>query len=108
MRDRPTIRQIERERLAQFGVLTMVSALLNHTLNPEGVRLLADLETTADGAELVPPLLHDLPQLRKALVGKVYMDSDNTLLVVIPPAIEIGRAHAQPPVTNAHIVCRVL
>src|SRR3546814_9800320 len=65
MRDRPTIRQIERERLAQFGVLTMVSALLNHTLNPEGVRLLADLETTADGAELVPPLLHDLPQLRK-------------------------------------------
>lgn len=91
MRDRPAIRQIERERLAQFGVLTMVSAMLNHTLNPAGVRLLADLETTADGTELVPPQLHDLPQLRKALVGKVYMGSDNTLLVVIPPAIVLDK-----------------
>lgn len=91
VRERPALQQIERERLAQFGVLTMVSAMLNHTLNPAGVRLLADLETTADGTELLPPQLHDLPQLRKALVGKVYRGSDNTLLVVIPPAIVLDK-----------------
>src|SRR3546814_15969500 len=92
MRDRPTIRQIERERLAQFGVLAMVSALLNHTPYPEGVRLLADLEPTADGTELVPPLLHDLPQLRQPLGGKVYQGSETTLLWVIPQAIVLVTA----------------
>ena len=90
-RDRPAIRQIDRERLAQFGLLTMVSAMLNHSLNPEGVRLLAGFETTADGTQIVAPQLHDLPALRKLLIGKVYVGNDNTLLVVIPPAIVLDK-----------------
>ena len=90
LRDRPAIRQIDRARLAQFGLLTMVQAMLNHSLNPEGVRLVAGLETADDGT-LVAPQLHDLPVLRKLLIGKVYVGGDNTLLVVIPPTIVLDR-----------------
>jgi hypothetical protein len=88
--DRPVLRQIERERLAQFGLLTMVQSMLNHTLAPEGVRMVAGFETAADGT-LVAPQLHDLPALRQLMIGKVYMGDNNTLLVVIPPTIVLDR-----------------
>jgi len=90
LRDRPAIRQIDRARLAQFGLITMVQAMLNHSLNPEGVRLVAGLDTADDGT-LVAPQLHDLPVLRKLLIGKVFIGGDNTLLVVIPPAIVLDK-----------------
>lgn len=86
LNDRPVLRQIDRERLAQFGLITMVQAMLNHTLAPEGVRLVAGFDTAADGTP-VAPQLHDLPALRKLMIGKVYVGDANTLLVVIPPAI---------------------
>lgn len=92
LRDRPVLRQIDRQRLAQFGLLTMVQALLNYSLNPEGVRVMAGLDPNApDPADLTPPQLHDLPALRKLMIGKVYIGSNNTLLVVIPPAIVLDK-----------------
>lgn len=86
VRDRPALRQVPRELLAEFGLLTMVQAMLSHTLDAEGVKTLAGLETADDGSLVAPPL-HDLPALRKLMIGKVYLASNNTLLVVIPPAI---------------------
>jgi hypothetical protein len=90
LRDRPAIRQIDRGRLAQFGLLTMVQSMLNHTLAPEGVRMVAGFETAADGTPIAPQL-HDLPALRQFMIGKVYMGDNNTLLVVIPPTIVLDR-----------------
>jgi hypothetical protein len=88
--DRPALRQVERARLAEFGVLTMVQSMLNHTLAPDGVRMVAGFDTAADGT-LVAPQLHDLPALRQLMIGKVYMGDNNTLLVVIPPTIVLDR-----------------
>ena len=88
--DRPTLRQIERARLAQFGMLTVVQSLLSHTLAPEGVWQVAGFDTAADGTPIAPQL-HDLPALRQLMIGKVYRGSNNTLLVVIPPAIVLDK-----------------
>lgn len=90
--DRPALRQVDRDRLAQFGVMTMVQAMLNHTLAPSGVWQVAGFDTAADGTPLVPQL-HDLPALRQLMIGKVYMGSNNTLLVVIPPALVLDRVN---------------
>ena len=90
LRDRPAVRQIDRGRLAQFGLLTMVQSMLNHTLAPEGVRMVAGFETAADGTPIAPQL-HDLPVLRQLMIGKIYMGDNNTLLVVIPPTIVLDR-----------------
>lgn len=90
--DRPAIRQIDREVLGRLGALTMVTALLNHTLAPEAAQLMASLDPeSAELAGLEPPQLHDLPILRELLIGKVYIGDDNTLLVVIPPAIVLDK-----------------
>lgn len=90
IRDRPVLRQVDRQQLAELGVLTMVQSLLNHTLAPDGVRMVAGFETADDGS-LAAPQLHDLPALRKLKIGKVYIGGDNTLLVAIPPAIVLDR-----------------
>lgn len=93
MRDRPAIRQIDRNLLAKFGAISMAAALLNHTLHPEGVKLMAEMNPTGDvSANLTPPDLSDLLLLRKLLIGKVYVGADNTLLVVIPPTIVLPEA----------------
>ena len=93
MRDRPAIRQIDRNLLAKFAAISMAAALLNHTLHPEGVKLMAEMNPTGDvSANLTPPDLSDLLLLRKLLIGKVYIGADNTLLVVIPPTIVLPEA----------------
>lgn len=88
--DRPALRQIDRARLAELGAISLISAMLNHTLDAEGVKMVAGVETAADGS-LVPAQLHDLPALRQLKIGTVYRGSNNTLLVVIPPAIVLDR-----------------
>lgn len=90
VRDRPVLRQIDRAQLAEFGLFTLVQSMLSHSLAPEGVRLVAGFATEGDGA-LVAPEFHDLPALRKLMIGKVYIGSDSTLLVAIPPAVVLDR-----------------
>lgn len=88
--DRPALRQIDRARLAELGAISLISAMLNHTLDAEGVKMVAGVEIAADGT-LVSAQFHDLPALRQLKVGTVYMGSNNTLLVVIPPAVVLDR-----------------
>ena len=90
IRDRPVLKQIAREQLARFGMITLVQSMLSHTLGPEGVRMVAGFDVAGDGT-LVAPALHDLPALRELMIGKVYLGRDNTLLVAIPPAIVLDR-----------------
>ncbi len=88
LRDRPAIRQIDHSLLAKFSAISMAVALLNHTLHPEGVKLMAEMNPNGEfAADLTPTVQHDVPLLRKLLIGKVYVGADNTLLVVIPPTV---------------------
>jgi hypothetical protein len=88
LRDRPALRQIDRSLLAKLNVVSLAVAMLNHTLDPEGVALMSGLDADGDvAATLSPALQHDVPLLRKLLIGKVYIADNNTLLVVIPPTI---------------------
>lgn len=91
LRDRPALRQIDRSLLAKLNVVSLAVAMLNHTLDPEGVALMSGLDADGDAATtLSPALQHDVPLLRKLLIGKVYIADNNTLLVVIPPAIVLS------------------
>jgi hypothetical protein len=91
LRDRPALRQIDRSLLAKLNVVSLAVAMLNHTLDPQGVALMSGLDADGDvAATLSPALQHDVPLLRKLLIGKVYIADNNTLLVVIPPAIVLS------------------
>ena len=89
---RPQIQQIDPQVLAQFGAIQAVIQLLNYTLNPLVFNAMAEMQ--ADGnlaADLTPQDQTDLLLLRRLLIGKVYIGADNTLLILIPPAIVLNR-----------------
>lgn len=88
----PELQQIDPQTLAQFGAIAMVTQLLNHTLNPQAFNAVADMQNGGTvSADLTPQQQTDIPLLRKHLIGKVYIGANNTLLIVIPPALVLDR-----------------
>src|SRR3546814_9989952 len=47
-------------------------------------------------------------QRLRAVAGQILGPVDNLATAVVTTAREIGRAPVRPPVTNAHLVCRLL
>lgn len=89
---RPELRQVDPRVLGQLAALTMVGQLLTHTLNPQAFNAMAEMQHNGTAsAELTPEQQTEIPLLRKHLIGKVYIGADNTLLIVIPPAIVLDR-----------------
>jgi hypothetical protein len=89
---RPQVQQIDPQVLAQLGALSIIVQLLGNTLVPVAFKEVAEMQ--ADGtiaADLTPQDQTDLLLLRKLLVGKVYLGANNTLLILIPPAIVLNR-----------------
>lgn len=89
---RPELRQIDPRVLGQLAAITMVGQLLTYTLNPQAFNAMAEMQQSGTvSADLTPQQQTEIPLLRKRLVGKVYIGADNTLLIVIPPAIVLDR-----------------
>ncbi len=89
---RPQIQQIDPQVLAQFGAIQAVIQLLNYSLNPVVFNAMAEMERDGKvAANLTPQDETDLLLLRKLLIGKVYIGANNTLLILIPPAIVLDR-----------------
>jgi hypothetical protein len=89
---RPELRQIHPRVLGQLGAISMITQILNQSLEPAGVKALAELgQSSGVSSDLAQQYLTDIPLLRQLLIGKVYIGADNTLLIVIPPAIVLDR-----------------
>lgn len=92
----PTLQQLEPAQLNKLQAYSMMVELAQHTLTAPLLNTLARLNHLDDGAlnttvSLTPAQETEIPLLRRLIVGKVYRGADNTLLVVIPPAIVLDR-----------------
>lgn len=88
----PQLRQVDPQALAQLSAIVMVAQLLSHTLTPQAFNAMAEMEQNGTvSADLTPEQQTEIPLLRKHLVGKVYIGANNTLLIVIPPALVLER-----------------
>ncbi|WP_193366864.1 hypothetical protein [Pelagibius marinus] len=88
----PSLQQVEPAQLQKLQAYSLMVELAHHTLTTPLVNVIARLNhVSADQLtgtpDLTPAHETEIPVLRKLIVGKVYRGPDNTLLVVIPPAI---------------------
>ena len=89
---RPELRQVDPRVLGQLAAITMMGQLLTYTLNPQAFNAMAEMQQNGTvAADLTPEQQTEIPLLRKRLIGKAYIGADNTLLIVIPPAIVLDR-----------------
>jgi len=96
-RSLPTLQQIAPEQMQKLQAYSLMSQLATYALGADVMNLMASL-SDADAAQLngtagltAVQRETEIPALRKLIVGKVYRGPDNTLLVVIPPAIVLDR-----------------
>lgn len=95
----PSLQQISPNQLARLQFSSLMVELANHQLNGMLLGVIASLNRTSApdlpapevSGELSPAQQTEIPMLRKLIVGKVYRGANNTLLVVIPPAIVLDR-----------------
>jgi len=96
-RNLPTLQQIEPAQLQKLQGYSLMVELAQHTLMAPVMDVIAKLNNTAtvdlnSVAGLTPAQREtEIPALRQLIVGKVYRGPENTLLVVIPPAIVMDR-----------------
>jgi hypothetical protein len=88
----PSLQQIEPAQLQKLQAYSLMVELAHHTLAPPLVSMMARLNhLNADQLQGTPGLTSaqetEIPVLRELIVGKVYRGPNNTLLVLIPPAI---------------------
>lgn len=87
-RARPALQQVAPATLAVLGTIPLVTRMLLHSITPQAAQLAADPEQDPQSlSDVGVDVMADIPRLRALLIGKVYIGSNNTLLVVIPPAI---------------------
>lgn len=93
----PTLQQIEPAQLQKLQTYSLMVELTRYTLGPEIMNMMAALGDVSaaqlnDMSNLTPAQREtEIPALRRLIVGKVYRGPNNTLLVVIPPAIVLDR-----------------
>jgi hypothetical protein len=95
VRGKPTIDQISPESLTTLGTISIINQLLLHTVAPEGMTLLGNLnvDPAADqrsAQNVGVDVATELPVLRDHVVGRAYLGPNNTILVVVRPATVVG------------------
>lgn len=96
-RQLPTLQQIEPAQLQKLQAYSLMVELARHTLAGQVMDVIANLNhMSAADLEAIAGLTPaqrqtEIPVLRQLIVGKVYRGPNNTLLVVIPPAIVLDR-----------------
>lgn len=96
LRSAPKIEQISPERLAALGGVPVMHQLLTQTLAPETTALLGGL--TAEGDQKAEAslqsvgvdVLGQIPTLREHIIGRAYKGPNNTLMLVVRPALVAG------------------
>lgn len=89
----PSLQQIAPAQMQKLQAYSLMVELAQHTLTTPMLEVIAklnhmqpaDLNNTAELTDVQRQT--EIPALRQLIVGKVYRGPDNTLLVVIPPAI---------------------
>ena len=93
----PTLQQVPPENLQKLQAYSLMTELAYHSLTASLMSVVANLDRMSAGelngtAGLTPAQREtEIPALRQLIVGKVYRGPENTLLVVIPPAIVLDR-----------------
>jgi hypothetical protein len=93
----PTLQQVPPENLQKLQAYSLMTELAYHSLTAPLMNVVANLDRMSAGelngtAGLTPAQRQtEIPALRQLIVGKVYRGPENTLLVVIPPAIVLDR-----------------
>lgn len=95
VRGQPTIEELPAETLAKFGSIPVVSQLMLHTITPNAMDLLTalNMDPAADQASAQDAgvdLLTELPALQDHVVGRAYLGPNNTLMVLVRPALVAG------------------
>jgi hypothetical protein len=93
----PTLQQIAPAQLQKLQAYSLMSQLATYALGADVINMMASLGDVSaaqlnDMSSLTEAQRQtEIPALRQLIVGKVYRGPDNTLLVVIPPAIVLDR-----------------
>lgn len=95
VRGQPTIEQVPPDQLQKFGTIPVISRLMLHTVTPNAMELLTGLngEPPADRAaaqDAGVDFLAHLPLLQEHVVGRAYLGPENTIMVLVRPALVAG------------------
>jgi len=95
VRGQPTLEEVPPETLAKFGAIPLVTQLMMHSITPNAMDLLTalNLDPAADevsARDAGVNLLSELPALQDHVVGRAYLGSDNTIMVLVRPALVVG------------------
>lgn len=84
---RATATQVDPQRLAALGAIPIMNRIMLGQGSALDIALAATPEDAQSFSDLGVDMLEQIPQIRELMIGKIYRTGENTLLVVIPPAI---------------------
>lgn len=84
---RATATYVDPQKLAALGAIPIMNRILLGQGSALDIALAAAPEDAQSFSDLGVDVLEQIPQIRELMIGKIYRTGENTLLVVIPPAI---------------------
>ncbi|MEO3427925.1 hypothetical protein AAFN88_03645 [Pelagibius sp. CAU 1746] len=85
------VKQVDPGKLAALGTVPIINRMLLGEASALDVALATAPEQAESLTDVGVDMLEQIPQIRKLMIGKVYRGDNNTLLIVIPPAIVTER-----------------
>jgi hypothetical protein len=83
--------QIDPKKLAALGAIPLINRMLLGEASALDIALATAPEQAESLSDVGVDMLEQIPQIRELMIGKIYRGDNNTLLIVIPPAIVLER-----------------
>ncbi len=84
-------RQVDPQKLAALGAIPIINRMLLGEASAIDIALATAPEQAESLSDVGVDMLEQIPQIRELMIGKIYRGDNNTLLIVIPPAIVLNR-----------------
>lgn len=83
--------QVDPRQLAALGAIPIINRMLLGQASALDVAVASAPEDAQSLHDLGVDMLEQIPRIRELMTGKIYRGDNNTLLIVIPPAVVLNR-----------------